>query len=61
MILTSTRDITNADAHAFVHKAKQQGVDVTLSEANGMIHVYPLLPIPEAKPARTAIIEAVTG
>ena len=61
MILTSTRDITNADAHAFVHKAKQQGVDVTLSEANGMIHVYPLLPIPEAEPARTAIIEAVTG
>ena len=61
MIFTSTRDITNADAHAFVHKAKEQGVNVMLSEANGMIHVYPLLPIPEAKQARTAIVEAVAS
>lgn len=60
-IITSTRDITNADAHAFVEKAAQQGVAVTVLEAPGMIHVYPLLPIPEAKPARTAIVEAMSA
>jgi acetyl esterase/lipase len=60
-IFSGTRDITNPDTRAFVSKARKAGVEVEYHEAADLVHVYPLLPIPEGKRARQAIIEAVRG
>lgn len=60
-MFSGTRDIVNADAHAFHERASAAGVDVTLHEAPGMIHDYPLLPIPEGRRARTQIVAALTA
>jgi len=48
-LFSSTSDILNPDARAFVKKAKAAGFPVNYHEAPEMIHVYPLLPMPEAK------------
>lgn len=59
LIFSGTRDILNPDTRLFVQHAKQAGNDVTYHEAPGQLHVYPLLPTPEAKWARREIAEAV--
>jgi acetyl esterase/lipase len=58
-MFSGTRDILNADAHRLVEKAAAAGHPLDYHEVPGMIHVYPLLPIPEARTARTTIIEAI--
>jgi acetyl esterase/lipase len=58
-MLSGTRDILNADARRFHELARTAGVDLDYHEAPGMVHVYPLLPIPEAKRARQIIISAL--
>jgi acetyl esterase/lipase len=55
-IFTGTRDITNPDAHLLARKAKQAGVPVDFHEEAGLVHVHPLLPLPEGGAARRAII-----
>ncbi|MEO7377590.1 MAG: alpha/beta hydrolase [Nakamurella sp.] len=50
-IFSGTRDIMNADAHAFRRRATAAAVPVMLHEAPGMIHDYPLLPTPEGRRA----------
>lgn len=59
LIFSGTRDILNPDTRLFVQQAKQAGNDVEYHEARGQLHVYPLLPTPEAKGARREIAEAV--
>ena len=54
-IFCGTRDMLFADATAFVGRAKRAGVPVDFHQGPGMIHVYPLLPIPEAAAARTVM------
>ncbi len=56
-MFSGTDDILNADATTLVELARGTNLDVELHEAPGMIHVYPLLPIPEAKQARSTIKE----
>lgn len=56
LLLTGTRDILHPDSIVFAERARAAGVDVDLSVAPGMIHVWPLLGIPEARPARDRII-----
>jgi acetyl esterase/lipase len=51
-LFSGTRDMLNADATRLVALAASVGHPLDYHEAPGMIHVYPLLPIPEAKPAR---------
>jgi acetyl esterase/lipase len=51
-LFCGTRDMLHADATAFVTRAARAGLPVDFHEARGMIHVYPLLPIPEAAAAR---------
>lgn len=58
-IFTGTRDIMNADAHAFTRRARAAGVAVTLHEAPGMIHDHPLLPTPEGRRARALVVTAL--
>ncbi|MFC7622105.1 alpha/beta hydrolase fold domain-containing protein [Microlunatus sp. GCM10028923] len=65
MIFSGTRDILNPDARLFADRAADAGVDVSYRELPGQLHVYPLLPIPEGRRARTemvaAVLRAVTG
>ena len=58
-IFSGTRDITNPDTRRFVEKARAAGVPVTYHEAEGLIHVYPLLPTPEGQDARDLIVQAL--
>jgi acetyl esterase/lipase len=63
-LFSGTRDMLNADATRLVALAASVGHDLDYYEAPGMIHVYPLLPIPEAKPARDvmrAVLRPSTG
>lgn len=54
---SGTRDILNPDARALVSAATRVGVEVSYYETPDMIHIYPLLPLPEAKFARQVIKE----
>ena len=60
-LLSGTHDILNSDAKRFVPLAKEAGVAIDYHEAPGMLHEYPLFPIPEAKQARQTIIEALAA
>ena len=51
-IFTGTRDILNPDGRLLAAKAAAAGVDVDYVQGEGMVHVYPLLPIPEGRAAR---------
>jgi acetyl esterase/lipase len=56
LLLTSTRDLLYPDNIVFAEKARARGVDVELFVEPGMIHVWPLLAIREARPARDRIV-----
>jgi acetyl esterase/lipase len=60
-LFTGTRDVTNADAHALRRRAAGTDVKFYLHEAEAMIHVYPLLPIPEGRRAREVIRSILAG
>jgi acetyl esterase/lipase len=51
-VFVGTRDITHPDCALLVSKAQDAGVTAKFHEAPGMVHVYPLLPIPEGRQAR---------
>jgi acetyl esterase/lipase len=58
-MFSGTRDILNADAHRLVEKAAATGFALDYHEVPEMIHVYPLLPIPEARAARDLMRRAI--
>jgi acetyl esterase/lipase len=60
-VFSGTRDILNPDTRLFVDKARAAGVDVDYVQGEGMIHVYPLLPIPEGRAARRRIVDAISA
>lgn len=55
-LFSGTRDILNADAHRLVARA---GSQVTFHEAPGMVHNYPIMPMPEGDAARAIIVKAL--
>ena len=57
LLFCGTRDLLHPQALAFVAKARAAGVEVDYVEGPGMLHVYPLLPVPEAGSA-LATVEA---
>jgi len=59
-IFVGTRDMLYADALRLRSLAASTGHPLEYHEVEGMIHVYPLLPIPEAKVARRRIAELLT-
>jgi monoterpene epsilon-lactone hydrolase len=59
-ILVGTRDITLADCRT-LRELLPPSVQVTYHEEPGALHVYPLLPVPEARSGRDAIINHITG
>lgn len=60
-LFSGTRDMLNADAVRLVALAASVGQEIEYVEAPGMIHVYPLLPIPEARPARDVMRRVLRG
>ena len=54
-MFSGTRDILNADARRLMRLAKAIDFAIDYHEKREMIHVYPLLPIPEGKQARDII------
>lgn len=62
-MFTGTRDIANVDARSLARLARSSSDDpaalrLTVHEVPDMVHVYPLLPIPEGRRAR-AVIEGI--
>ena len=58
-IFAGTREILNPDSVKLYGRLDPAG-DRELVLGEGMFHVYPLLPIPEAKPAIDKIVEKIT-
>lgn len=58
-MFSGTRDILNADARRFVALADAAKFPLVYVEAEGMLHVYPILPMPEGDAARAMIVAAV--
>jgi acetyl esterase/lipase len=58
-VFSGTRDMLNPDARLLAAKAAAANVDIDYHEQPGMVHVYPLMPIPEGGAARAAIVEAL--
>jgi acetyl esterase/lipase len=57
-ILVGTRDITLPDCRALRDRVPP-GTPLQYHEEPAAIHAYPLLPVPEATPAREAIVEHI--
>ena len=55
-VLVGTRDITLPDCRLLRDRATTPGTSLTYHEEPGAIHNYPLLPVPEARPGRQAIV-----
>ena len=60
-MFSGTRDILNADAARLVARARTENIPLDYHEAPEMIHVWPLLPIPEARTARSTIASAMVA
>lgn len=58
-VFCGTRDILVPDTRVLVEKARTSGVEVDYHEEPGLVHVYPLTPTPEARAARTVIIDSL--
>ncbi|HWS34009.1 MAG TPA: alpha/beta hydrolase [Actinoplanes sp.] len=54
-ILVGTRDITLPDCRVLRDRIPQS-VPLTYHEQEGAVHVYPLLPVPEARTGRAAVV-----
>ena len=51
LLFCGTRDLLHPQSVAMVAAAERAGVPVTYVEGPGLLHVYPILPIPEARAA----------
>jgi len=58
-MFSGTRDILNADARRLVASAASVGHPLDYHEGAGMIHNYPILPMPEGDAARAIIVGAM--
>lgn len=59
-VLVGTSDLLVQDARALAKRAAECGATVEVVEAEGMQHVYPLIPLlPEAKAARRHLVDLV--
>lgn len=58
-LFSGTRDIVHADALRFLPLAAAAGLEVDYHEGAGMLHNYPILPMPEGDAARAEIAAAI--
>ncbi|NAZ74849.1 alpha/beta hydrolase fold domain-containing protein [Kineococcus sp. T13] len=59
LVFSGSRDVLNPDAHVLLERARAAGVDITLSERAGALHVFPLLPTRSGRTARAEIVAAL--
>lgn len=59
-VFTGTRDIVHADALRLRERAAEQGIPLDFHVGEGMIHNYPILPVPEGTAARAVIAAAIS-
>jgi monoterpene epsilon-lactone hydrolase len=60
-VFVGTDDVLCHDAVDFVNKARKVGCAVELHLGHGMVHVWPLLPLPEARVSRDAVSAFLRG
>ena len=60
-LFSGTHDIVNADAKRLVRKAKEADFPLDYHEAPELLHVYPLMPTPEANEARAVVEKVLNG
>jgi len=60
-VLVGTRDLLVWDARRLHAAATEAGVPIDYHEADGLIHVWPILPLPEARRVRPLLGQAVRG
>ena len=60
-VFSGTRDITSPDTRLLVSRARAAGVQVDHHEETGLIHVHPLLPVPEGRRARRLMASVLHG
>jgi acetyl esterase/lipase len=58
-IFVGTRDLLLRDSQRLRDLALAEGVSVDFHEGDGLIHVWPILPLPEARQARRAIVGTI--
>jgi len=61
LILAGGLDLLTLDTVRFAERARQAGVEVELVVEPGMVHVWPLIDMPEARKARNLIVEFLRG
>lgn len=61
LILAGELDLLTVDTVRFAEMARAAGVDVDLVVAPGMVHVWPLIDMPEARRARDRIVAWLEG
>ena len=60
-VFSGTRDITSPDTRLLVSRARAAGVEVDHHEEEGLVHVHPLLPVPEGRRARRVMAGVLQG
>ena len=60
-VFSGTRDITSPDTRLLVSRARAAGVQVDHHEEAGLVHVHPLLPVPEGRRARRVMAGVLGG
>lgn len=60
-VFSGTRDITSPDTRLLVSRARAAGVQVDHHEEAGLVHVHPLLPVPEGRQARRLMATLLDG
>jgi epsilon-lactone hydrolase len=59
-MFSGTRDIVHADALRFLPLAAEAGLEVDYHKGAGMLHNYPILPMPEGDAARAIVVAAIS-
>lgn len=60
-VFSGTLDITSPDTRLLVDRARAAGVQVDHHEEAGLVHVHPLLPVPEGRRARRVMAGVLGG
>ena len=61
LIFAGTGEIFYKDIVKYVENLKRDGVDVKFVEGNGLFHIYPMFPMPEARKAFKKIEKEING
>ena len=59
-LFVATRDLLGHDALAFAERVQKTQGAMELHRGEGLVHVWPLLPVPEARTARAVIAQRLT-